>query len=88
MSVAEKTRILLVYAIYRYNLEAYRSVIISEVDNQTTSMQVLDLKVFYEKLVVDLVFFTKKIISYYDKYCNIKPILKEKDKIYLIQRNI
>jgi hypothetical protein len=51
-------------------------------------LQVLDLKAFHKKLVVDLVFFTKKIISYYDKYYNIKPTLKEKDKIYLIQRNI
>jgi hypothetical protein len=30
----------------------------------------------------------KKIISYYDIYYNIEPILKEKDKIYLIWRNI
>jgi hypothetical protein len=46
------------------------------------------LKVFYEKLAADLVFFTKKTISYYNKYYNIKPIFKKKDKIYLIQRNI
>jgi hypothetical protein len=46
------------------------------------------LKVFYKELAVDLVFFTKKVISYYDRYYNIKPTLKEKDKIYLIQRNI
>jgi hypothetical protein len=31
-----------------------------------------------------LVFFTKKVISYYNRYCNIKPMLKERDKIYLI----
>jgi hypothetical protein len=47
-------------------------------------MQVLDLKVFHKELAADLVFFTKKIISYYDKYYNIKPILKERDKVYLI----
>jgi hypothetical protein len=46
------------------------------------------LKVFHEKLAVDLVFFTKKIILYYDRYYNIELILKEKNKIYLIQRNI
>jgi hypothetical protein len=46
------------------------------------------LKVFYEELAVDLIFFTKRIISYYDIYRNIKPILKKRDKIYLIQRNI
>jgi hypothetical protein len=46
------------------------------------------LKIFHEKLAVDLVFFTKRIVFYYNKYCNIKPILKKKDKIYLIQRNI
>jgi hypothetical protein len=34
------------------------------------------------------VFFTKKIVSYYDRYCSIEPTLKERDKIYLIQRNI
>jgi hypothetical protein len=33
---------------------------------------------------MDLVFFTKKIVLYYDIYYNIKPILKKKDKIYLI----
>jgi hypothetical protein len=33
-------------------------------------------------------FFTKRIIFYYDGYRSIKPILKERDKIYLIQRNI
>ena len=51
-------------------------------------MQVLDLKVFHEELAADLVFFTKKVISYYDRYYNIKPTFKEKDKVYLIQRNI
>jgi hypothetical protein len=39
-------------------------------------LQIVDLKAFYEKLTVDLVFFTKKIILYYDKYYNIKPIFK------------
>jgi hypothetical protein len=34
------------------------------------------------------VFFTKRIVSYYDRYCNIESTLKKKDKIYLIQRNI
>jgi hypothetical protein len=46
------------------------------------------LKVFYEKLAVDLVFFTKKVVLYYNRYCNIEPILKKRDKVYLIQRNI
>jgi hypothetical protein len=30
----------------------------------------------------------KKVVSYYNKYCNIEPILKKRDKVYLIQRNI
>jgi hypothetical protein len=88
MSVAENTKISLVYTIYGYNLEAYRLAITSEVNNQAIILQVLDLKVFHEELVIDLVFFTKRIISYYDIYYSIKPILKEKDKVYLIQRNI
>jgi hypothetical protein len=33
-------------------------------------------------------FFTKKTMFYYNRYYNIEPILKKKDKIYLIQRNI
>jgi hypothetical protein len=86
--VAKKTKILPVYAIYKYNPEIYRSAITSEINNQVVSLQVLDLKVFHEELAVDLVFFTKKIMSYYDRYYNIKPMLKKKDKIYLIQRNI
>jgi hypothetical protein len=45
------------------------------------------LKIFYKELAVDLVFFTKRIVLYYNKYCNIKLIFKKK-KIYLIQRNI
>jgi hypothetical protein len=48
----------------------------------------MELKVFHEKLAVDLVFFIKKIMSYYDKYYNIEPTLKKKDKVYLIRRNI
>jgi hypothetical protein len=84
MSITEKTKILPAYAIYRYNPEAYYSAVISEVDNQVTSLQVLDLKIFYKELVVDLVFFIKKIISYYDKYYNIEPILKKRNKVYLI----
>jgi hypothetical protein len=51
-------------------------------------LQVLDLKVFHEELAVDLVFFTKKIVSYYNGYYNIEPTLKKGDKVYLIQRNI
>jgi hypothetical protein len=46
------------------------------------------LKVFHKELAVDLVFFMKKTVSYYDGYCSIKPTLKEKNKVYLIQRNI
>jgi hypothetical protein len=48
----------------------------------------MKLKAFYKKLAVDLVFFTKKIISYYDRYCSIEPIFKKRDKVYLIRRNI
>jgi hypothetical protein len=51
-------------------------------------LQVLDLKALHEELAVDLVFFTKIIASYYNEYYNIKPTLKKKNKIYLIQRNI
>jgi hypothetical protein len=51
-------------------------------------LQVIDLKVFHKKLAAGLVFFTKKIISYYDKYYDIEPMLKKKDKIHLIQQNI
>jgi hypothetical protein len=88
MFIAEKTKILLVYTTYKYNPEAYHLVIISEINNQVASLQVLDLKSFHKELAVDLVFFTKKIVLYYDRYYNIEPMLKEKDKIYLIQRNI
>jgi hypothetical protein len=88
MSIAEKTKILPVYAIYRYNPEAYCLAITSEINNQAASLQVLDLKVFHEELVVDLVFFTKRIASYYDGYYNIEPTLKKRNKVYLIQRNI
>jgi hypothetical protein len=84
MFIAEKTKILSAYTIYKYNPEAYHSIITSEVDNQVTSLQVLDLKVFHKKLAADLVFFTKRIVSYYNRHRNIKPILKERDKIYLI----
>jgi hypothetical protein len=84
ISIAEKTKILLVYATYRYNPEAYRLIITSEVNNQAASLQVLDLKVFYKELVADLIFFIKKAVSYYNKYYNIKPMLKKRDKIYLI----
>jgi hypothetical protein len=62
----------------------YRLAITSEINNQAISLQVLDLKVFHEELVVDLVFFIKRIVSYYDRYRNIEPTLKERDKIYLI----
>jgi hypothetical protein len=46
------------------------------------------LKVLYKELAADLVFFTKRIVSYYNTYYNIESILKKRDKIYLIQRNI
>jgi hypothetical protein len=88
MFIAKKTKILPAYTTYKYNPEAYRLIITSEVNNQITSLQILDLKVFHKKLAVDLVFFTKKIVSYYNKYYNIEPTLKKKDKIYLIRRNI
>jgi hypothetical protein len=44
--------------------------------------------VFHEELAADLVFFTKKTVLYYNEYCNIKPTLKKRNKVYLIQRNI
>jgi hypothetical protein len=84
MFITEKTKILLVYTTYKYNPEAYRSAVISEVNNQVTSLQVLNLKIFHEKLAIDLVFFTKRIVLYYDKYYNIEPIFKKGDKVYLI----
>jgi hypothetical protein len=51
-------------------------------------LQVLDLKAFHKELAADLVFFTKRIILYYDGYYSIEPMLKEGDKVYLIRRNI
>jgi hypothetical protein len=51
-------------------------------------LQVLDLKVLHKELAINLVFFMKKTTSYYDKYYSIEPMLKKRDKIYLIQRNI
>jgi hypothetical protein len=81
MFVAEKTKILLAYTIYKYNPEAYCLTIISEINNQAASLQVLDLKVFHKELATDLIF-------YYNEYYNIESILKEGDKVYLIQRNI
>jgi hypothetical protein len=88
MFITEKTKILPAYTIYKYNPEGYYLVITLEINNQIANLQVLDLKAFYKKLTVDLVFFIKRIVSYYNKYYNIKPILKKKDKIYLIRRNI
>jgi hypothetical protein len=88
MFIAEKTKILLVYVIYKYNPKVYYSIITSEVNNQIISLQVLDLKLFYKELAIDLVFFTKRIVLYYNKYYNIELIFKEKDKVYLIQQNI
>jgi hypothetical protein len=82
--ITEKTKISPAYTIYRYNLEAYYLAITSEINNQVTSLQVLDLKVFYKELAVDLVFFTKRIVLYYNKYYNIEPMLKKRDKVYLI----
>jgi hypothetical protein len=87
-SIAENTKILLAYVIYRYNPEAYRLAVTLEVNNQVVTLQVLDLKVFHEELAADLVFFTKRAVSYYNAYYSIKPMLKERNKIYLIQRNI
>jgi hypothetical protein len=84
ISIAKKTKILLVYAIYKYNPETYCLAIILEINNQAISLQVLDLKVFHEKLAADLAFFIKRTMSYYNRYRNIKPMLKERDKIYLI----
>jgi hypothetical protein len=46
------------------------------------------LKTLHEKLAADLVFFTKRIVLYYDKYYSMEPMLKKGDKVYLIQRNI
>jgi hypothetical protein len=51
-------------------------------------LQVLDLKAFHKKLAADLVFFTKRIVSYYDGYCSIEPTFKKGDKVYLVRRNI
>jgi hypothetical protein len=84
MSIAENTKILPAYATYRYNPEAYYSAVTSEVNNQAANLQVIDLKVFHEELAADLVFFTKRIVSYYDRYYSIEPILKKRDKVYLI----
>jgi hypothetical protein len=86
--IAEKTKILPAYTIYKYNPEAYCLIVTSEINNQAASLQVLDLKVFHKKLAADLVFFAKKIVLYYDEYYNIKPIFKKEDKVYLIRRNI
>jgi hypothetical protein len=51
-------------------------------------LQVLDLKAFHKELAADLVFFMKRIVLYYNEHYSIEPILKERDKVYLIQRNI
>jgi hypothetical protein len=78
----------MLYTIYGYNPEVYYLAVILEINNQITSLQVIDLKVFHKELAIDLVFFTKKTTSYYNKYYSIEFMLEEGDKIYLIRRNI
>ena len=46
------------------------------------------MKSLREKLVKDLQFIAAKLILYYNKYYNIKLIFKERNKVYLIRRNI
>jgi hypothetical protein len=58
--VAEKTKILPAYTIYKYNPEAYQLAVISEVNNQAASIQVSDLKVLHKELAADFIFLTKK----------------------------
>jgi hypothetical protein len=74
----------LVYVIYGYTPEAYCLVVISGINNQVTNLQIVDLKIFYKKLTADLVFFIKKIVLCYNRYCNIEPIFKKRNKVYLI----
>ena len=55
---------------------------------QNTRIQINKLKSLREKLTKNIQFIVTKLILYYNKYYNIKLILKKGDKVYLIRRNI
>ena len=60
----------------------------SEINNQLVKVTVDKIRDLYKKLAEKLQFVTERNIYYYNQKYNQKPILKERNKVYLVKKNI
>ena len=59
-----------------------------KVNNQLTRVTVDKIRDLYKKLAEKLQFVAEKNTYYYNQKYSQKPILKERDKVYLVKKNI
>ena len=59
-----------------------------EVDNQLARVTVDKIRDLYKELAEELQFIIERNAYYYNQKYSQKPILKEKDKVYLVRKNI
>jgi len=60
----------------------------SEIDNQLARIIIDKIKDLYKKLAEELQFVAERNIYYYNQKYSQKPILKKRNKVYLVRKNI
>ena len=84
----ETTGILLFYTNFGYNPTVYQDLLVNTTNIEVAITKVNNLKALHKELTTNILFILQRLAIYYNSKCGIGPILKEGDKVYLLQRNI
>ena len=74
----------LFYINYRYILEIYKALLVDIIYIYNIIIKVKELKALYKELSLDIKFIVIRSIIYYNRKYNIRLILKEGEKVYLL----
>ena len=85
---SEGTGVTLFYTNYGYTLEIYKALLVDIVYIYSTIVKVEELKALYEELSSDIRFIIVWSTIYYNKKYSIGPMLKEREKVYLLWKNV
>ena len=87
-AIALATKVIPFYANYGYQLVIYKKLKLTFAVSQAASLEINKLKGLHLQLQANIKFLNKRLAKYTNKHRSQEPSQKERDKVYLLQKNI
>ena len=87
-SVNQTTGIMLFFANHRYNANLFQESKKATVLTEQVNITVTEMQTLYRELKQDIEFLLHQSAFYHNKHRSREPMLKKRDKVYLLQKNI